>query len=173
MSVASCTQFNQSKVKILPWYLRLDAPVPRLTVGSKVNMLHYYTGWDKNSALHLYCQLCDATEFRHGTALNKYLIPFLRYYQLRSDLDRCNPCDCCWNLFLFNSVDDVCYTELFVLISCFYEMMLILIEFSIHSSKNDFTGNAWCAPIKATIVTHSIRKEMVTGYLDGGIIITA
>ena len=27
-------------VKVMPWYLRLDAPVSRLTAGSKVNMLH-------------------------------------------------------------------------------------------------------------------------------------
>ena len=36
-----CTQFNPSMVKVIPWYLRQDAPVPRLTAGSKVNMLHY------------------------------------------------------------------------------------------------------------------------------------
>ena len=35
-----CTQFNPSTVKVIPWYLRPDAPVPWLTAGSKVNMLH-------------------------------------------------------------------------------------------------------------------------------------
>ena len=34
-----CTQFNPSTVMVIPWYLRLDAPVPWLTAGSKVNML--------------------------------------------------------------------------------------------------------------------------------------
>ena len=34
-----CTQFNLSTVKVIPWYLRPDAPVPWLTAGSKVNML--------------------------------------------------------------------------------------------------------------------------------------
>ena len=37
-----CTQFNPSTVKVIPWYLRPDAPVPWLTAGSKVNMLHIY-----------------------------------------------------------------------------------------------------------------------------------
>ena len=37
-----CTQFNPSTVKVIPWYLRLDAPVPWLTAGSKVNMLHTF-----------------------------------------------------------------------------------------------------------------------------------
>ena len=35
-----CTQFNPSTVKVIPWYLRPDTPVPWLTAGSKVNMLH-------------------------------------------------------------------------------------------------------------------------------------
>ena len=35
----NCTQFNPSTVKVIPWYLRPDAPVPWLTAGSKVNML--------------------------------------------------------------------------------------------------------------------------------------
>ena len=35
-----CTQFNPFTVKVIPWYLRPDAPVPWSTVGSKVNMLH-------------------------------------------------------------------------------------------------------------------------------------
>ena len=34
-----CTQFNPSTVKVIPWYLKADAPVPRLTAGSMVNML--------------------------------------------------------------------------------------------------------------------------------------
>ena len=38
-----CTQFNPSTVKVIPWYLRPNAPVSRLTAGSKVNMLHHYT----------------------------------------------------------------------------------------------------------------------------------
>ena len=37
-----CTQFNPSRVKVIPWYLRPDAPVPWLTAGSKVNMFHWY-----------------------------------------------------------------------------------------------------------------------------------
>ena len=37
-----CTQFNPSTVKVIPWYLRRDAPVPWLTAGSKVNMWHSY-----------------------------------------------------------------------------------------------------------------------------------
>ena len=35
-----CTQFNPSTVKVIPWYLRPDAPVPWLTARSKVNMLN-------------------------------------------------------------------------------------------------------------------------------------
>ena len=35
-----CTQFNPSIDKVIPWYLRPDALVPRLRAGSKVNMLH-------------------------------------------------------------------------------------------------------------------------------------
>ena len=34
-----CTQFNPFTVKVIPWYLRPDAPVPWLTAGLKVNML--------------------------------------------------------------------------------------------------------------------------------------
>ena len=34
-----CTQFNPSTVKVIPWYVRPDAPVPRLVAGSEVNML--------------------------------------------------------------------------------------------------------------------------------------
>ena len=37
-----CTQFNPSTVKVIPWYLRQDVPVPWLTAGSKVNMLHMH-----------------------------------------------------------------------------------------------------------------------------------
>ena len=37
-----CTQFNPSTVKVIPWYLRPDAPVPWSTVGSEVNMLHSF-----------------------------------------------------------------------------------------------------------------------------------
>ena len=33
-----CTQFNPSTVKVIPWYLRPDEPVPWLTAGSNVNM---------------------------------------------------------------------------------------------------------------------------------------
>ena len=33
-------RINPSTVKVIPWYLRPDAPVPWLTAGSKVNMLH-------------------------------------------------------------------------------------------------------------------------------------
>ena len=36
-----CTQFNPSTVKVIPWYLRLDAPLPWSTAGSEVNMLHF------------------------------------------------------------------------------------------------------------------------------------
>ena len=44
---ASCerrifTQFNPSTVMVIPWYFRPDTPVPWLTAGSKVNMLHKY-----------------------------------------------------------------------------------------------------------------------------------
>ena len=35
-----CTQFNPSTVKVIPRYLRPDAPVPWSTAGSEVNMLH-------------------------------------------------------------------------------------------------------------------------------------
>ena len=35
-----CIQFDPSTVKVISWYLRPDAPVPWLTAGSKVNMLH-------------------------------------------------------------------------------------------------------------------------------------
>ena len=35
-----CIQFNPSTVKVIPWYLRPDAPVPSTTAGSEVNMLH-------------------------------------------------------------------------------------------------------------------------------------
>ena len=38
-----CTQLNPSTVRVIPWYLRTDAPVPWLTAGSKVNMLHHYS----------------------------------------------------------------------------------------------------------------------------------
>ena len=34
-----CTQFNPSTVKVIPWYLRPDAPVPWSTAGSETNML--------------------------------------------------------------------------------------------------------------------------------------
>ena len=37
-----CTQFNPSTDKVISWYLRPDAPVPWLTAGLKVNMLHIY-----------------------------------------------------------------------------------------------------------------------------------
>ena len=33
-----CTQFNPSTVKVIPWYLQPDAPVPWSTAGSEVNM---------------------------------------------------------------------------------------------------------------------------------------
>ena len=33
------TQFNPSTVKVIPWYIRPDAPVPWSTAGSEVNML--------------------------------------------------------------------------------------------------------------------------------------
>ena len=35
-----CTQFNPSTVKVIPWYLRPDAPVSRFTARPNVNMLH-------------------------------------------------------------------------------------------------------------------------------------
>ena len=35
-----CIQFNPSTVKVIPWYLLPNAPVPLLTAGSEVNMLH-------------------------------------------------------------------------------------------------------------------------------------
>ena len=35
-----CTEFNPFTVKVISWYLRPDAPVSRLTAGSKANMLH-------------------------------------------------------------------------------------------------------------------------------------
>ena len=34
-----CTHFNPSTFKVIPWYLRPDAPDPWLMAGSKVNML--------------------------------------------------------------------------------------------------------------------------------------
>ena len=34
-----CTEFNPSTVKAISWCLRPDAPISRLTAGSKVNML--------------------------------------------------------------------------------------------------------------------------------------
>ena len=37
-----CTQFKLSPVKVIPWYLRPDAPVPWSTAGSEVNMLHCF-----------------------------------------------------------------------------------------------------------------------------------
>ena len=37
-----CTQFNPSTIKVIPWYLRPDSPVPWSTAGSDVNMLHKY-----------------------------------------------------------------------------------------------------------------------------------
>ena len=37
-----CTEFNQSTVKVISWYLPPDAPVSRLTAGLKVNMLQFY-----------------------------------------------------------------------------------------------------------------------------------
>ena len=39
-----CTQFNPSTVKVIPWYLRPDAPVPWSTAGSEVSVTqsHYY-----------------------------------------------------------------------------------------------------------------------------------
>ena len=37
-----CTQFNSSTVKVIPWYLRPDAPVPSSTAGSEVNMLQWH-----------------------------------------------------------------------------------------------------------------------------------
>ena len=40
-----CTQFNPSTVKVIAWYRRLDAPVPWLTAGSMVNMLHKFLRW--------------------------------------------------------------------------------------------------------------------------------
>ena len=40
-----CTQFNPSTVKVLPWYLRADAPVPWSTARSEVNMLHRIRPW--------------------------------------------------------------------------------------------------------------------------------
>ena len=36
-----CTQLNPSTVKVIPWYLRLDAHVPWSTARSEVNMLQY------------------------------------------------------------------------------------------------------------------------------------
>ena len=36
-----CTQFNPSTVKVIPWYLRPDAPVPWLTARSKVNVSQF------------------------------------------------------------------------------------------------------------------------------------
>ena len=58
---ASCerrirTQFNRSTVKVIPWYLRPDAPVPWLTTGSKVNMLHWYLtqGATSDTAVHAF-----------------------------------------------------------------------------------------------------------------------
>ena len=35
-----CTQFTPFTVKVIPWYLQPDAPIPWLTAGSKVDMLH-------------------------------------------------------------------------------------------------------------------------------------
>ena len=48
-----CTQFKPSTVKVIPWYLRPDAPVPWLTAGSKVNMSQV-KGLDKYAHKHLH-----------------------------------------------------------------------------------------------------------------------
>ena len=37
-----CTQFSPSTVKVIPWYLRPDAPVPWSTAGLEVNILHLW-----------------------------------------------------------------------------------------------------------------------------------
>ena len=48
-----CTQFNSPTVKVIPWYLRPDAPVP----WSKVNMLqsshNYFSKFDMWNFLHV------------------------------------------------------------------------------------------------------------------------
>ena len=55
-----CNQFNPSTVKVIPWYLRPDAPVPWLTAGSKVNMLQVSKvsnrsrGWPEGSLFNSY-----------------------------------------------------------------------------------------------------------------------
>ena len=38
----TCTQFYPPTVKVMPWYLRPDAPVPWLTAWSMVNMLQMF-----------------------------------------------------------------------------------------------------------------------------------
>ena len=50
--------FNPSTVKVIPWYLRPDAPLPWLTAGSKVNMLQQYlsAGWFTNWLILTACQ---------------------------------------------------------------------------------------------------------------------
>ena len=48
-----CTEFNPSMVKVISWYLRSDAPVSRLTAGSKVNMLQ--------TSISSFCKLSKLT----------------------------------------------------------------------------------------------------------------
>ena len=50
-----CTRFNLSTVKAISWSLRPDAPVSRLTAGSKVNMFHYNVSLtDLNNKIKLF-----------------------------------------------------------------------------------------------------------------------
>ena len=51
-----CTQFNPSTVKIIPWYLWPDEPVPWSTAGLEVNVLQILLSLDY-STLPLICTL--------------------------------------------------------------------------------------------------------------------
>ena len=49
-----CTQFNPFTVKVIPWYLRPDAPVPWSMAGLEVNMLHSLThSWEDKGGSYL------------------------------------------------------------------------------------------------------------------------
>ena len=53
-----CSRFNLSTVKVISWYPRPEAPVPWLTAGSKVNILHTFlwlhTNWKGSYFLQIH-----------------------------------------------------------------------------------------------------------------------
>ena len=73
-----CTQFNPSTVKVMPWYLRSDAPIPWLTSGSTVNMLH------RDVLANLLN--CD-------TEVNEFELSW-RNYRIRKQNNECSINDC-------------------------------------------------------------------------------